>query len=137
MLAMICNFVPEISDGGWEVLRRVPDRCGEPIDLGMSPVTAGQPVTVPAAPYGSIVVASFDLPESLGARLGSLAFKPLAPAHLEVNGLSYRVPRPHLAGPLLMSLPDESGWANGHRLPYETVLAESDGTVTFHAVPIG
>ena len=60
MLAMLCNFEPLRTTERWQVLGRVPDRCGEPVPLGSAEAAYGERVTVPEAPPGSLVFARVD-----------------------------------------------------------------------------
>ena len=57
MIAMLCNFEAERTTSQWQVLRRVPNRCGEPQPLGSEAGAYGTPIPVPEAPPGSVVFA--------------------------------------------------------------------------------
>jgi hypothetical protein len=56
-LAMMCNFEPQMTTLRWQVLARVPDRCGDPALLSSQSVRPGQAVTVPAAGQGQAIFA--------------------------------------------------------------------------------
>jgi hypothetical protein len=60
MLAMLCNFEAISSSPNWQVLARVPDRCGEPRPLETVEATFGDPVPIPKAPRGNIVFARVE-----------------------------------------------------------------------------
>jgi hypothetical protein len=60
MLAMLCNFEAVATTEQWQVLERLPDRCGEPRPLGSIEGTYGTPFEVPPAPQGNVVFAQVD-----------------------------------------------------------------------------
>ena len=60
MVAMLCNFEALRTTERWQVLGRVPDRCGEPEPLGTAEGSWGEPIPVPQAPPGSAVVARVE-----------------------------------------------------------------------------
>ncbi|MCW2982149.1 MAG: hypothetical protein JWO14_3876 [Solirubrobacterales bacterium] len=55
--AVLCNFAPLYTSERWQVLGRVPDRCGPERALGTVEVAAGQSVPVPAPEPGTVVFA--------------------------------------------------------------------------------
>ncbi len=57
MMEVLCNFEAVSTTGKWQVLARVPDRCGEPSPLKTIETEFGLPVRIPAAPAGNIVFA--------------------------------------------------------------------------------
>ena len=57
MIAMLCNFEALRTTARWQVLERVPDRCGEPRPLGSAEGTYGEPFAVPPAPPNGVVFA--------------------------------------------------------------------------------
>jgi hypothetical protein len=57
MIAMLCNFEAARTTSEWQVLERVPNRCGEPRPLGTETGTYGTPFALPDAPPGNIVYA--------------------------------------------------------------------------------
>ena len=71
MVAMACHY-EQVSAGTWQVLQRVPDRCGGPSPAGSTRVAFGQEVEVPAAPPGTLLVARFRFPLPLRDRLDAL-----------------------------------------------------------------
>jgi hypothetical protein len=55
--AVLCNFAPLYTSERWQVLGRVPGRCGPPRSLGTVEAAAGQPVPVPTpGPDGVVYV---------------------------------------------------------------------------------
>ncbi|MGN6258469.1 MAG: hypothetical protein ACTHN3_12090 [Solirubrobacterales bacterium] len=53
--AVLCNFVPLHTTERWQVLGRVPDRCGEPRPAGAAEAGDGEAVAVPAPRPGEVV----------------------------------------------------------------------------------
>jgi hypothetical protein len=45
--AVLCNFAPLATSERWQVLGRVPDRCGSPVPLGTVSAGSGEAVDVP------------------------------------------------------------------------------------------
>ena len=60
MLAMLCNFEARWTTHEWQVLERVPDRCGEPYPIGRAEGTYGTPFAVPRPPAGNVVFAEVN-----------------------------------------------------------------------------
>jgi len=75
-LAIECRYREVATSGAWQLLERQPDRCGTSRLLEKVTTGVGHRVTVPSAPAGDAVVASFGLPTGLGWQVESLAFKP-------------------------------------------------------------
>jgi hypothetical protein len=55
--AVLCNFAPLYASERWQVLGRVPDRCGPERPLGKFQAAAGQSVPVPTPEPGTVVFA--------------------------------------------------------------------------------
>lgn len=66
-LATLCNFEPLRTTSRWQVLGRVPDRCGEPRMVGSVEASYGETVDVPQAAPGEVVFVRID-----GAEVGGL-----------------------------------------------------------------
>jgi hypothetical protein len=73
--AIFCHYTQLALVDPWQVLGRVPDRCGPAVTVGQVDVHFGQPVTVPRVP-GKMVVASFTLSTPLVANLEGDLLKP-------------------------------------------------------------
>ena len=56
MLALLCNFKSAADGGGWQALVRVPDRCGEPRPVGSVQGALGEPLALPPAPAGTVLI---------------------------------------------------------------------------------
>jgi hypothetical protein len=73
--AIYCHYTQLALVNPWQVLARVPDRCGRAVTVGEADVHFGQPVNVPVVP-GKIVVASFTLSAPLVAKVEGDLLKP-------------------------------------------------------------
>jgi hypothetical protein len=75
-LAIECRYREVATSGAWQLLARGPDRCGPSRLLEKVTTGVGHRVTVPSAPVGDAIVASFRLPTGVAWQVESLAFKP-------------------------------------------------------------
>jgi hypothetical protein len=106
-IALLCHFRQVARNNTWEILQRVPNRCGREKPLGSrTSVAWGEGITVPRAPANSMVLASV---RGVGVggfeRLRSLAHRPVNRYVRFGNGRQVRI-IPALAGDgLLMSAP--------------------------------
>ncbi|HEX2905149.1 MAG TPA: hypothetical protein VHO01_16985 [Jatrophihabitans sp.] len=140
VLAEVCNYRVRLADPRWLLLDKAANRCGGASALAAPiRVRAGQPVPVPVAASGQIVLMSFQ-PVAPGplVRLGRLLDKSFSPLRVTVNGKAYRLPRALADGPLIASLPASVGWSGRFLLgsPYHEVSFSEDGTLTFSAVSL-
>ncbi|WP_217922579.1 hypothetical protein [Miltoncostaea oceani] len=110
--SMICGYVQDVAVPGWQVLRRVPWRCGPERPLASVEAVAGATVAIPPAPGpDEMVMARLDIPVSLRQRLRTALYKPHdLPEVLLNEGYAYRVPTDVARGPLLMRAPASVGW---------------------------
>lgn len=53
--AVLCDFAPLHADDRWQVLGRIPDRCGEPRPAGSAEAGEGEAVPVPAPGKGEAI----------------------------------------------------------------------------------
>jgi hypothetical protein len=89
-VAMVCRYAQLDASAQWQVLRRVPDRCGALRLIKHVDATFGQRVAVPVAPPGSAVVARFvGLPLSISYKVSSILWKPPL-AHLATSAGTFR-----------------------------------------------
>lgn len=65
--AVLCNFAPLHTTRRWQVLGRIPERCGEPQLITVAEASEGEIVPVPAPRRGEAVFARVD-----GAGVGGL-----------------------------------------------------------------
>ena len=77
MIEMICRYEPVAASPSWQVLARVPDRCGTPELLGTSTASAGRPVQIPleSRPGRLIVVHVRGVASSWTEKITGLVFK--------------------------------------------------------------
>jgi hypothetical protein len=54
--ATVCNFAPTVTAGTWQVLSRIPDRCGEQRPAGQISAQPGETVDVPQAGHDELVL---------------------------------------------------------------------------------
>jgi hypothetical protein len=54
-VATVCNFVPTLTEGPWQVLSRIPDRCGPPKLIASHSGEPDETVTVPQAGRNELV----------------------------------------------------------------------------------
>lgn len=85
-LATLCNFEIAKTTPAWQLLSRVPDRCGEPRKIGSVDTEYGDTVEVPQAGLGQVVFARIDGAEVSGLEsILSLLYK-ASFRHVTVNG---------------------------------------------------
>jgi hypothetical protein len=91
-LQMVCRYLPLESTPNWQVLGRVPDRCGSPATVETVTTVAGASVSVPAnLPPGILTVRVTGVGRDLRSRFVSLAYK-APPWYLSLGKAKYRVP---------------------------------------------
>lgn len=73
---LLCNYRQLLVVGQWQVLGKVPDRCSNRRFLSRQRVSFGQPVAVPDARAGQMVVAQFSLTSPITSRLRAVLLKP-------------------------------------------------------------
>lgn len=54
-LAEVCNFAPALTEGAWQVMTRIADRCQEPRPAGSESARSGEAVKVPRAGRDELV----------------------------------------------------------------------------------
>jgi hypothetical protein len=74
-VAIYCHYDQIAVQAPWQILRRVPDKCGRAVVIGRALARFGQAVTVPGAP-GKMLVASFSLDLPLLSRVEGVLLKP-------------------------------------------------------------
>jgi len=105
--AVLCNFAPLWEDERWQVLGRVPDRCGPEREIESVSAAAGEPVDVPTPAPGEVVFARVHGAGVSGLeRVQAFLFR-AASRHAVVNGETrYRlVPETAGDGLLLRAAP--------------------------------
>jgi hypothetical protein len=76
-LAAVCHFIPILSEGEWQVLSRIPDRCRPPKLVASYSGDPGEAVPVPQAGRNELVVLRLKGAEIEGLeRVASLFWRP-------------------------------------------------------------
>jgi len=75
-LAIECRYREVAADSTWQLLEHQANRCGHAQQLGTVVTGVGQWVTVPSAPPGDEIVASFDLADDFWSKLETFLYKP-------------------------------------------------------------
>jgi hypothetical protein len=112
--AIYCHYAQLALATPWQILERVPDRCGRAVTIGEAVAHFGQPVEVPNIP-GKMVVASFTLSTPLLSRLEEDLLKPPA-THLvawagAARPVTYRFVTGTAADNHILSVPPSLGYA--------------------------
>lgn len=101
-VATLCHFEPAATAGGWQLLGRVPDRCGEPVPAGTVRAGAGEAVPVPEPAGDEVILAKIDGAQpSLLRRIAALFYRPALVYVRADDGAAYRL-IPATAGDGLM-----------------------------------
>ena len=124
-LATLCNFDVLSESSNWQLLGRIPDRCGEPTPAGSVEAAYGETVGVPEAAPGEVVFVRIDGAgvsglESLRSLLYRASFR-----YAEVNeGKRYRlVPGTAADGLLLRGAPELTGRGPFAQAPQAETIA--------------
>jgi len=106
-LSLLCHFVEVDAAEIWQVLARIPDRCGKPRQIAVLHTAANGVLTLPAPPPGMVVIAKiYGLQIHRGERLETLFVRP-AERVLVVNAAkAYRVPPDTLGDGLILDVPE-------------------------------
>ena len=90
MLTRMCHYAQAGFTAKWQLLVRVPDRCGQLVRTEKVNVSFGQTVTVPPAPRGTAVIATFSgVGSSIAYRVENFVLK--APAiEMQTPSATYR-----------------------------------------------
>lgn len=116
-LADFCNFVPTLTEGAWQVLSRIPDRCGEPMLVTSHTVDPGQTFRIPQAGNDEVVIMRVHGARLEGLeKLTALFWRP-SERHAVVNDgeYSYRLPPDTTEDPMIVSADRTLG--HGPELP--------------------
>jgi len=115
--ADFCNFVPTLTEEHWQVLSRIPDRCGEPKLAASVTVDPGQVFKVPQAGRDEIVTMRIHGMKLEGLeKLTSLFWRPTERfAVTDGAKYSYRMPPDTTEDPMIVSADRKLG--HGPELP--------------------
>ncbi|MGH9058763.1 MAG: hypothetical protein ACRDZY_04490, partial [Acidimicrobiales bacterium] len=151
-VALMCNYAQSRATSHWQVLSRVPARCGPSQPLQTVRTGWGQWVQVPAAPAKNeaVVAAWSPLPEPLTAKVEGVVLRPpvvdvqirsaASPASSSYRFIPATAPDQHLVAP-----PADLGWTGPYLPPTIKSMRLTGGgmgpsrsgvTVRFYAVPV-
>lgn len=111
-IEMICRYAPLAASSNWQVLGRVPDRCGEAELIETVVANVGQVIDVPNDPRPDrMIVARISLPAASPLQLlRDVALR--SPVwHIQLDDQNYRFIVGSAPGPLLLSAPATLGYA--------------------------
>jgi hypothetical protein len=144
--AIYCHYAQIALSPDWQVLGRVPDRCGPAVRIGEARTHFGQPVSVPSA-RGKMVVASFTFAAPFAYKVESLLLKPSNTYLTTWSGHAAPITYRFVAGTAqdahVLKVPAALGYAAGFTPPPVRALELSGGgwptgkgpiTVVFSAV---
>jgi hypothetical protein len=142
--ADFCNFVPTLTEGEWQVLSRIPDRCGEPELIKSVTVDEGETFQIPQAGKDEAVTMRIHGMKLEGLeKLTSLFWRP-SERHAVSNGGEFinRMPPDTTEDPMIVSADRKLG--HGAELPelpeglHEMSLHGASGpyTVDFYRVKL-
>lgn len=144
MLSLLCHFGELTRAGNWQLLARIPDRCGKPHTLAVIHGSLGKPITLPEAPPGDVLVASVNGLQVAGWERLDTLFTRAAVRTVSINGNSFRVPPDTADDGLVVGVPAAANYAppfNFNMDPHTleaNVQGHSSGPITVRltAVPI-
>jgi hypothetical protein len=144
MLSLLCHFTEIEHSESWQILARVPDRCGTPRTIDVIHSSLGHTITLPNPPEGTVMVASIDGLQVAGwERLETLLTR-AAPRYVRINETTYRVPPGTADDGLVIAVPADADYPAPFNLNMDphTLRATVDGhssgaiTVSLSAIPI-
>lgn len=102
-VATLCNFRPLQTRIGWQVLGRVPDRCGDQVDAGRVDAAPGEQVEVPTpAPDEVVLVRIHGAELSAPQKIISTLYRPPLAYVSDGTGKSYRIVPALASGGLML-----------------------------------
>jgi hypothetical protein len=143
MTELACSYSVAVSSRDWQALAPTRDHCRAPLSLGTAKVSGGESIAVPAPrDPRSIVVARFDLPESLLERVATFVLKPLQSPYAVLDDNAYRFIPGTQHELHLLSVPETivgSRPANGGLDIQHLGFRNTEGSVTvrFYELPTG
>jgi hypothetical protein len=145
-IAIECRYRELSSDTSWQLLEHTSDRCGAMKKLKTVSVGLGQYLSVPRAPGGDAVVATFSLPFSLWWHISNELFKPpLTYATVNGGAVVFRFIPGTASDPHLLVPSRNLGWNADFAPGAITSIAFSVGgqgfgnagvTATFYEIPM-
>ena len=119
-LATVCNYVSLRVVPSWQVLKRVPNRCGPIEPISERPGSAGEEISIPQPGHDEIILLKLEGAEITGLeRLKSLLWKPpVFTAVLNSGLVTYRlVPGTTGDGLVVARSPELDGTGGFEELP--------------------
>lgn len=146
-IEMLCRYLPLATAPTWQVLGRVPDRCGSPVVMGHATGVAGEPISVPTGlPPGILTVRISGMAKDPLSQLITLAYRS-PPWWLKEGDSVYRIPPGINGEPTILATTTDVGYLGPLTLPPppETVTIGPDRgapgdrsplTVVFEVIPV-
>lgn len=118
MLALLCNFREAWVEPAWQVLARIPNRCGEPRQVQKSEVIPNTPIPVPVFGEGDIIVVAIRGLEGRPIdRLGVALYK-AGPVWVNVDEIfDYRIIPGTAGNGLILQVPAAANHSGGFVVP--------------------
>ena len=129
MRAMLCHFhqvTPSV--GAWQVLERVPNRCGTPHEVKTVKAGLGVPVTVPEAPPGEYLYVDVDgFGLGLGEQLRKFFYRAITRTVVLDGQRSFPMPAETAGDGLVLTVPPEADFT-----PAPFALNQAARTIAFN-----
>lgn len=144
---MLCRYMPIAVAPTWQILGRVPNRCGQEVTVSKVAATAGEAVKVPAnLPRGILTLRVSGAGKDLLTRLVTLAYE-TPPWWLSEGKTGYRMPVGTGDDPMVIGSTDDVGYSEVLSLgaPPDTVTVGPDRgapgfgsplTLEFEVIPL-
>jgi hypothetical protein len=136
VVAMVCNYDEVRATRAWQVLRRVPGRCGPERPIGEVDAAYGQVVSVPAGRRDELVLARVDgIRGTHRERIRTLIYR----AHqrvVAINGIPFRFVPGTATDGLLLKIPERADWSGpfGFSRFNGSVAGGNAGTIAFYRI---
>jgi hypothetical protein len=122
-LQMLCRYVPLAATPTWQVLQRVPNRCGAPVRVAAIDTVAGASVSIPGnLPAGVLTLRVSGAGRDLLSRLTSLAYR-ASPWFVTQGQFVYRLPLGTAIEPMVIGATVDSGYREALALPLPASLS--------------
>jgi hypothetical protein len=129
-IAMFCNFEPIRTTERFQILERVPNRCGRPRPLSSQTVDVLEDSSIPAPPPHSIVFARIHGLEPRGLeRLRTLLYRAVERVEIFDDAYRYRVVAGTMSDGVVLRVPPELDF------PYPFPVAPSARRISFAISP--
>jgi len=131
-IQMICRYRPLATEPGWQVLGRVANRCGAPVEVGSTTSGAGALVQIPPElPPGILTVRISGMGRDVVSQLVALAYR--APVwRMTVGDDVYRVPLGVNGEPIIVGATTDVGYGGALALsqpPDVLTIGPNEGAI--------